>query len=178
MARPFSSMLAELRGGLEFAQAFGSDLTAGLPHGDGRGVMLIPGLWGGDTSLFILRRELARLGYDARTWGLGLNNRCGESTVQRVAGKVAQMAERHSAPVSLIGHSRGGFVAREVARRMSTMVDAVVTLGTPLRLPALEDASPMVRVLLRVSRTLYAENANCMTEHCDCPYMRDFDRSL
>ena len=27
-------------------------------------------------------------------------------------------------------------------------------------------------------RTLYAENANCMTETCDCPYMRDFDRPL
>src|SRR5438132_13897074 len=107
MARPrLSSMLSELRGGFEFAQAFGSEMSAGLPHGDGRGVLLVPGLWGGDASLFILRRELARLGYDAHTWGLGLNNRCGEATVQKLVGKVAQMSERHARPVALIAHSR------------------------------------------------------------------------
>ena len=72
MARSrLGALIGEMWSGTEFISAIGRLWDEGLPHGDGSGVLLVPGLWGNDASLFILRRDLARLDYDVRTWGLG-----------------------------------------------------------------------------------------------------------
>jgi pimeloyl-ACP methyl ester carboxylesterase len=174
----FSALFSEFRAGFEFLEAIGSLPADDLPHGDGKPVMLVPGLWGGDESLFILRRNLAHLGYDARTWRLGRNNRCGESTVEHLLGKIGAFAGRSDRPVALIGHSRGGFIAREAARRVPNLVDRVITLGTPIGGQSVTEASFMVQALMAVSRRLFAERPGCMTEKCGCTYVQHFSTSL
>ena len=52
-------------------------LLARSPRGDGHPVLVLPGFTAGDESTGILRRFLARLGYDARPWGLGQNTPLG-----------------------------------------------------------------------------------------------------
>src|ERR1700680_1168310 len=103
MARSrLEAFLGEMWSGTEFIAALGRPAGDGFPHGDGRGVFLIPGLWGGDGSLFILRRDLARLDYDARTWGLGINNRCGEETIAGVIESARRHRSRHQRPLAVI----------------------------------------------------------------------------
>jgi hypothetical protein len=44
-----------------------------VPEGDGRPVLLLPGLVNSDGSNFVMRRYLNRLGYRAEGWQLGRN---------------------------------------------------------------------------------------------------------
>ncbi len=179
MARSrFASVISELWSGTEFIAALGNPAGDGLPPGDGSGVLLVPGLWGGDGSLFILRRDLARLGYDARTWGLGINNRCGEETIADLVRAAGRHRERQGRPLAVIGHSRGGFMARELARRAPELVDLVITLGSPVGAASLESASSGVHVMLRLSRALFAKQPGCLTPQCECEYVRNARTAL
>ncbi|HUG85265.1 MAG TPA: hypothetical protein VMM13_11910, partial [Euzebya sp.] len=53
---------ASSRGALAFA-----------PRGDSHGVLVLPGFMGGDSSTWLLRDVLRRLGHHVRPWGLGRN---------------------------------------------------------------------------------------------------------
>lgn len=109
---------------------------AAAPRGDGRPVMLLPGLFNSDRSNFVLRRFLLGLGYDAHGWGLGRNR--GARTVgaegERIVAAVEALYGR-AGPVTLIGVSLGGIVARLVAHRRPDLVRQVVTISSPFAGP-------------------------------------------
>lgn len=94
--------------------------------------MLLPGLFNGDRSNFVLRRFLNGLGYQAHGWGLGRN--FGARTVgaegERIVAAVEALAET-AGPVTLIGVSLGGIVARLVAHQRPDLVRQVVTVSSP-----------------------------------------------
>ena len=94
--------------------------------------MLLPGLLNTDRSNAVLRRYLARLGYDAHGWGLGRN--AGARTIgpdgERLIERVAALAAR-AGPVTLIGVSLGGMIARLVAHRRPELVREVITIASP-----------------------------------------------
>ena len=105
---------------------------ASAPTGDGRPVILLPGLLNSDRSNFVLRRFLQRLGYDAHGWGLGRN--FGARTVgaqaERLVARVEALAAARG-PVTLVGISLGGLMARLVAHRRPDLVREVVTISSP-----------------------------------------------
>ena len=105
---------------------------AALPRGDGHVVVDIPGWRAPELSGLPLRRFLRRTGYDARGWGFGTN--VGDTThdIDRLADRVLDLAATSGAPVSLVGWSLGGVIAREVARRHPDAVRRVITYGTPV----------------------------------------------
>jgi triacylglycerol lipase len=179
MARSrLGALIGEMWSGTEFISAIGRLWDEGLPHGDGSGVLLVPGLWGNDASLFILRRDLARLDYDVRTWGLGINNRCGEETIADLINSARRQRSNHRRPLAVIGHSRGGFMARELARRAPEVADLVITLGTPVGATTLESATSGVHLMLRLSRALFAKRPGCLTQECGCEYVRNVATTL
>jgi len=109
-----------------------SDLF-GLPDGDGRPIVLLPGFSAGDTTLLPLRYFLTRLGYAADTWGLGINRGHVEDYAEEMVGELERRAsETSDATITLIGWSLGGVIAREMARLKPDMVRSVITLGTPV----------------------------------------------
>ena len=55
-----------------------------VPRGDGRLVVLIPGLFGSDLYLWPLRRWLARVGYRPSASGLWVNAGCGERLTAQI----------------------------------------------------------------------------------------------
>jgi surfactin synthase thioesterase subunit len=79
-----------------------------------------------------LREFLRRLGYSARSWGLGQNHGDALTLLPRVTDRVARLAAKSGRPVHLVGWSMGGFLAREVARDHPELVSRVLTLGTPV----------------------------------------------
>lgn len=107
------------------------------PHGDGRPVMLLPGLFNSDRSNAVLRRYLTTLGYRAEGWGLGRNlgQRAIGSDGARLFARIEVMAARHGAPVTLVGISLGGLMARIAAQRMPELVAQVVTISSPFAGP-------------------------------------------
>jgi pimeloyl-ACP methyl ester carboxylesterase len=95
--------------------------------------MLLPGLVNSDHSLFLMRRYLRRLGYDAVGWGLGRNlgARAIGADGERLLARVAQLHQQTGQKVTLVGVSLGGIMARLVAHRMPEAVREVITVASP-----------------------------------------------
>lgn len=105
---------------------------ARVPRGDGSPVVDIPGWRAPESSMAPLRAYLRRLGYQARTWGLGTNMGDPQGDARRMAESIAALSERAGSPVALVGWSLGGVIAREVAREVPGSVSRVITYGTPI----------------------------------------------
>ena len=114
----------------------------GVPHGDGGPVLLVCGFMAGDDSLGLMARWLKRIGHRPVRAGIRWNVACTGAAVDRLEARVEQTAERHGAPVALVGQSRGGCMARALAVRRADLVSRVVTLGAPLLDPL--DVHPAV----------------------------------
>lgn len=108
-----------------------------VPRGDGRPIVLLPGLFNADRSLVVMRRYLNGLGYHARGWGLGRNLGAraigpeGDRLMARLADIHAETGEK----VTLIGVSLGGIMARIAAHRHPEHVREVITVSSPFAGP-------------------------------------------
>lgn len=103
------------------------------PRGDGRPVMLLPGYGADESSMRPLQKYLDYLGYDTYDWSIGRNKGDVEGYIQRAGERVKALhADLDGAPVTLIGWSLGGVVARETARLFEPYVREVITMGTPI----------------------------------------------
>ena len=124
----------ELRAPLDWASLLlRAPQLALAPRGDGRPVLLVPGYRTDARAMRPLGRYLEYLGYDVYEWGLGRNQGDVDGDIQRVGERVSQIHGRlDNAPLTLIGWSLGGVVAREVARLFEPYVREVITLGTPI----------------------------------------------
>lgn len=104
-----------------------------LPRGQGEAVMVIPGFGATDAATRTLRNRLTQLGYVVSGWQLGRNRGAVERDLQRLLPHFdALHATAGSTPVSLVGWSLGGVIARELARLRPTATRRVITLGSPL----------------------------------------------
>ena len=80
-----------------------------------------------------LARYLKYLGYAVYDWGIGRNQGDVEGYIDLVGERVRTLhAELDEQPITLIGWSLGGVVAREVARLFEPYVREVITMGTPI----------------------------------------------
>jgi pimeloyl-ACP methyl ester carboxylesterase len=128
-------MLSELpRAAAEFGLLLGASPWLSLaPRGDGHGVLVLPGLGGGDESTRVLRRFLGQQGYDARPWDLGRNlgvRRMGN--YDALLARVHEVARETGGKVSLVGWSLGGVHARAIAQIAPGRVRQVISLGSPI----------------------------------------------
>ena len=96
---------------------------------DGPKLMVIPGFLATDRTTLGLQRALAGAGYRVSGWGLGLNSRVTEKTVDLIAERVERFGAGER--VILVGWSLGGLYARVVAQERPELVEKVVTLGSP-----------------------------------------------
>ncbi|CAM3584308.1 esterase/lipase family protein [Tsukamurella ocularis] len=103
------------------------------PGGDGRPVLVLPGLGTSDLSTTTLRHTLRRLGYRVHGWRLGTNIGPSEKILRGMPERLRSIAEAEG-PVTLIGWSLGGIYARRLAREHPDLVRQVFTLGSPFRL--------------------------------------------
>lgn len=99
--------------------------------GDGRAVIVIPGLFTSDRRTNMLRRVLKKAGYRTYGWGLGRNMPIKADILDRFGARVADVQAREGGPVTLVGWSLGGLIARAYARHAPERVAGVITMGTP-----------------------------------------------
>ncbi|WP_439101901.1 esterase/lipase family protein [Congregibacter sp.] len=102
------------------------------PRGHGEPVLLLPGFRAPESSMFPIRRLLRLKGYDANTWGLGVNQGDVQRYVDALKPVVKAKADSAGRAVALVGWSLGGVVSREIAREIPEHVSTVVTYGTPV----------------------------------------------
>lgn len=101
--------------------------------GNGRPVIVYPGLATNDLSTIALRQYLVRHGFDARPWGQGLNRGPREGVMKSCAEQLRKVHLETGQKVSLVGWSLGGLYARELAKDMPHQVRCVITLATPFK---------------------------------------------
>ncbi len=115
--------------------AGGARVVATASRGDGHAVLVLPALLKSDASTAYLRRHLDQLGYDAHGWRLGTDIGPTDKALDGSERRLRELRRRHGRKVSLVGHSMGGLIAREIAKRSPESVRQVVTLCSPFRPP-------------------------------------------
>ena len=104
----------------------------GVPRGDGRPVLLIPGFLSGDWHLRVMEGWLTRIGYRSYLSGILFNILHSERMLAGLRRKVAEIQKETGSRVSVVGHSRGGLLAKVLAQRRPQSIEQVITLGSPL----------------------------------------------
>lgn len=140
---------------------FAYPLLRWLPKGEGKPVMLVPGFMARDQSMAILRHWLTRLGYQVHGWQQGLNTGINNEQHQALGERLSYLAKKHQQPVRLIGWSLGGIQCRALAHAHPELVNSVITMGSPFRLPGVKLVKGIVA---RLYDKINAEKASMLTD--------------
>jgi len=128
---PSTALLREAFTAFELPRLFlQAPQLAFAPRGAGERVLVWPGYGAGDGSTAFLRGYLALLGYRPQGWRLGQNSGDVLALLDTLRQTVTRMASAE--PVTIVGWSLGGYLAREVARDCPELVRRVITLGSPV----------------------------------------------
>ncbi len=147
----------------------------GIPHGNGSGVVIIPGFLGSDRYLLQLHSWLERVGYRSYRSGITLNAECPNLLIQnRLNAIIDRALDETGQKVDLIGHSLGGMMARSLAGQRPNDVASIITLAAPSN----ENMShEMVRRAAQVVRKQILREQGpkvlpkCYTHHCTCDFL-------
>lgn len=123
----------------------------GVPRGDGRPVLLVPGFLNGDWALTVLRTWLERIGYHAYSSGIYFNVRASEHQIAGLRHRLGEIHAIDPSRVTLVGHSRGGLLAKVLAQRRPDAIEQVIALGAPLADQS--DITPLTQAAVGVVRT-------------------------
>lgn len=157
-----------------------------LPRGDGRLVLVVPGLFGNDLYLQPLHGWLRRLGYTPITSSLVVNAGCPNRLRGQVEAALRRRMRLRPGPVALVGHSRGGMLAWAIASRLAPEASHLALLGSPaaatvamfrrgLGVPGAVAASPVAAAGQRALKLL---DPDCNVPDCGCEYPEDLRRPL
>lgn len=126
------------------------------PAGDGHPVVFFPGFLARDFTTAVIRQAVKKQGYPVYAWengpNLGFNARTARHLVDHLEGIVEENGGRKP---SIVGHSLGGVVAREIARDCPQLVRSVITLGSPLGITLNDGRTP--RILHNIHAALNPE---------------------
>jgi pimeloyl-ACP methyl ester carboxylesterase len=128
----FLGLTEPLRAAADLASLLpGSLWLSSAPRGDGHRVVVLPGFTGSDRSTVALRAFLRRQGFDARGWELG-TNLGGPEQRGDLDDLLRRLLAESEDPISLVGWSLGGVLARNLARRQPQAIRSLITLGSPI----------------------------------------------
>ena len=152
-----------------------------VPHGHGEPVLLIPGFLAGDWSLSVLSEWLQRLGYRVYSSGIDWNVSCPYKTSGLLRRRLDDVAKETQQPVTIVGHSLGGVLARYLGASQPQQVRQIIALGSPI------DGSmrihPLVpfafKMIQRVQRFSEQPLPPCAKDvHCSCEFVKGACGSL
>jgi triacylglycerol lipase len=98
-------------------------------------VVLVPGFMAGDGTLGLMSRHLRGAGYRTYRSRMHANLGCTAAASEALERRIESIASRRGRKVTILGHSLGGLIARGLAGRRPDLVEAIITLGSPLLAP-------------------------------------------
>src|SRR6266545_4228685 len=104
----------------------------GIPRGDSRPVLVLPGLFANDFYLKPMHSWLRRIGYRPVPSSFWVNAGCPERLARQAQGALERRLSRTEKPAVLIGHSRGGILAKAIATRLGERASHLALLGSPV----------------------------------------------
>lgn len=126
--------LEVVRVAVEYPVSVGLDAVLPVRRvGGGRPVLVLPGFSASDSLTRRLRAHLRRQDYRVHGWGLGTNHGLTDEIVAGLPARLDTIHERYGRPVSVVGWSFGGLLARWLGHVRPDQVDRVITLGSPWR---------------------------------------------
>ena len=171
--------LAETRWLLEAARLLVDPVAygRGVPRGDGRAVVVVPGFLASDDTLLLLRRWLRTIGYAPQTAGFLFNVDCAARAVERVERLCEALNATTGRRVAIVGHSRGGHLARATAARRPELVSHAISMGADLQ--GLFGISSPTRAAVGIVRrglhlTRRSRDPACFRARCHCAFIRDY----
>jgi triacylglycerol lipase len=162
---------------LDFLQQYASLIRdpvaygVGVPRGDGRPVLLIPGFTAGDWSLGPLAAWLRRIGYRPYLSGIDLNVGCPQRKVELLGWRIEKIARECGRRVTIVGHSLGGVLGRAMAVAKPATVCEVVALGSPIRqgwTGVHDKVRPTLKAIQSFWQLFSSRPENCGTLECAC----------
>jgi pimeloyl-ACP methyl ester carboxylesterase len=115
-------------------------------RGHGEPVLLVPAFLSPDFSTAALRKFLCVQGFAPEPWGCGINFGPTSNALANLRARIRECAERHCRPVSVVGISLGGTLAREAAKGCGHCIERLITVASPVNLPVITPLAPIVRV--------------------------------
>jgi len=94
---------------------------------------------------------LERIGYSANMSGIYFNVRASEHMLAGLRRRLNEIRATNPSRVTLIGHSRGGLLAKVLAQRRPDVIEQVIALGSPLADQS--DITPLTQAAVGVVRT-------------------------
>ena len=152
-----------------------------VPRGNGQPVLLIPGFLAGDWSLSVLTGWLNRLGYRAYCSGIDWNINCPDRTATLLQWRLEHVAKESQQPVTVVGHSLGGVLARYLGASQPEQIRHVIALGSPI------DGSmrihPLVPLTFKMIQHVQGLSQPSLPQcaknvHCTCAFVRGAFGSL
>jgi pimeloyl-ACP methyl ester carboxylesterase len=159
----------------------------GVPRGDKRHVLVLPGLFANDFYLEPFHAWLRRIGYRSIRSTLRSNVGCPQRLREQIDEQIGRYARTRPGPIALIGHSRGGILARAIAAELQEDASHLILLGSPvgalMRSPSLAAAArgpaPANASVRRASdRARAMLDPDCKVPDCGCPFPADLSRPL
>lgn len=154
----------------------------GIPHGNGSGVVVIPGFLGTDEYLTHLHSWLDRIGYRSYLSGIGLNAECPNLLIRyRLARTIQKALDETGGRIHLIGHSLGGIIARSIAAQRPKDIASVITIASPFR------GAVLHRSIVRAARVVRSQIIEthgrsvlpeCFTSRCTCDFIESLRSEL
>lgn len=131
-APPLHLLLREVRGlaDLHWGGGLGPAIQTGH-DGKGHRVLVLPGFLASDGSTALLRRTLDAANYRSHGLDMGRNFGVRSDIFNRIDRRMDHIQRHDGQPVTLIGWSLGGLIAREYAKYAPQRVAKVITLGSP-----------------------------------------------
>jgi poly(3-hydroxyalkanoate) synthetase len=118
----------------ELAASHAIDLVAPRrPSGHGRPVLVIPGFRATDGMTGRLRHHLRRHDFRVHGWSQGANIGLTDQLIDGLVERFESLQEKYDEPVSVVGWSFGGVLARWLAHTYPAQVRQIVCLGSPWR---------------------------------------------
>jgi len=187
---PDDSFTREARAFAEFAALQMDPIYRGrgVPRGDGRLVLVLPGLFGNDLYLHPLRQWLRRIGYEPVMSTISINAGCPDRLTRRVEESFARRLRRHTGEVAIVGHSRGGMLGKALATRLGDRCTRFVALGSPVGTIMRLGQDGLAQLAsgatghesMAASSVVDAGRAamrwfdpDCTSPHCGCAYVGD-----
>ena len=136
--------------------------------GNGRSMIVTPGLFANDSDTLCFRNFFEKLGYNVHGWGSIRNMGNVSEGIDYASSLLKEVFERDKRPVIGVGFSLGGIYVREAAKRNPKMVDQLVTMGSPFNLPG-DQTSKLIEIVKWMSGAGDREYALMREEYREPP---------